>query len=1081
MKTLHFHALETSPRVALALMAQSGNVLRPFHRFLDQSIRAAKERQVRCKLPWEPVRDVSVLTLTSCDTRVRLRRPPLRWCIVDWPVDTPFDLTKALMVVSREAVLRVLSAEYTAGGLRIEPEQALEAGDVVFWCGRQCKVEPESPVAAPLTLATVEGRPLTIRGEVVDEDGAWLAVLDGAFEGDELLADGLPVACSVLSPLLGVRRLFDAEARTFELTDGLVKVDELPAEGPLRSDTGVRFTWKTQGRGGRAGRWVQLLALRDDADALVDPRAAFCEDEVKVVWTQPRYAADATIKVHRVDREQYQLQLDRLPPAETLLHLPLDLRNLQLQRRALRQLAESPLPHHRSLLRLCEDPSKVRWPVAVPEQPAHWYSLIDESRSGTDEQRRFVAKALGTPDFAVLEGPPGSGKTTAICELIQQLVARGQRVLLCASTHAAIDNVLERLATDDSPVDAVRVGRLERVDEAVQGCQLDRKVDALLEAWRTARLFVGCGDAELRAMAERTVVMAANLTCGTTMGILGHPLFQDLDFRGHPAEQPVATSAPWDVLIVDEASKTLTQEFLVPALLARRHVIVGDVRQLPPFSERAEITANLRSLVDAKGRELFSHDHQRAMLLLFRLRRRAARDAGLRWLVAEPPGVIEWIARELDTETSVSLSAVRLVARTSGRSKHVVEVTVADALAGASPALHLAAADLVLVADDQLAVVSSRLPADLVPLRELTTGPTRLVERDPWLFRHASWAGTRRPLRSAYRERRDQIASAQEAERHEQRWLADATHADEMAWRITRIHELRWSRDGRERSRLREDLARLTPRSVDIDDAVGEIEDISLPSILEVVQEGTGAERAERRSALTDGLSQSQTGMFSSRFERLSYQHRMHPDISSFARNNFYDGAALRDANTIAQRDARIAWDYPAFAQRRVWIDVFGQEQHGENADEVRAVRSVLVDFARWVEGRPPPPARRWEVACLAFYVAQEKALSAMLRELTGDNRATRFRWSGLDIVCGTVDRFQGREADLVLLSLRNTARVGFLDSPNRLNVAVTRARQQLVVVGRADYFSGCRTGELEALAGQTALEPGRRWTGGRR
>ncbi len=51
MKTLHFHALETSPRVALALMAQSGNVLRPFHRFLDQSIRAAKERQVRCPAP----------------------------------------------------------------------------------------------------------------------------------------------------------------------------------------------------------------------------------------------------------------------------------------------------------------------------------------------------------------------------------------------------------------------------------------------------------------------------------------------------------------------------------------------------------------------------------------------------------------------------------------------------------------------------------------------------------------------------------------------------------------------------------------------------------------------------------------------------------------------------------------------------------------------------------------------------------------------------------------------------------------------------------------------------------------------
>jgi len=69
-----------------------------------------------------------------------------------------------------------------------------------------------------------------------------------------------------------------------------------------------------------------------------------------------------------------------------------------------------------------------------------------------------------------------------------------------------------------------------------------------------------------------------------------------------------------------------------------------------------------------------------------------------------------------------------------------------------------------------------------------------------------------------------------------------------------------------------------------------------------------------------------------------------------------------------------------------------------------------------------------------------------------------------VEIVCGTVDRFQGREADLVLLSMRNTTRVGFLDSRNRLNVAVTRARQQLVVVGNGPFFGGCPVVELREL-----------------
>ena len=76
-----------------------------------------------------------------------------------------------------------------------------------------------------------------------------------------------------------------------------------------------------------------------------------------------------------------------------------------------------------------------------------------------------------------------------------------------------------------------------------------------------------------------------------------------------------------------------------------------------------------------------------------------------------------------------------------------------------------------------------------------------------------------------------------------------------------------------------------------------------------------------------------------------------------------------------------------------------------------------------------------------------------MLAQVTGERRASRFTTGNVEIVCGTVDRFQGREADLVLLSMRNTGRVGFLDSRNRLNVAITRARQQLVILGKGDYF----------------------------
>lgn len=66
-------------------------------------------------------------------------------------------------------------------------------------------------------------------------------------------------------------------------------------------------------------------------------------------------------------------------------------------------------------------------------------------RDGTAAQREFARRVLGTPDFAVLELPPGSGKTTANCELLAQVTRARTRVLLVASTHVAVDNVLDRL------------------------------------------------------------------------------------------------------------------------------------------------------------------------------------------------------------------------------------------------------------------------------------------------------------------------------------------------------------------------------------------------------------------------------------------------------------------------------------------------------------------------------------------------------------------------------------------------------------------------------------------------------------
>lgn len=1097
MKVLFFHATAGHPKVAPPLMSQAANVLRPFNRFLGQAIHTAKQRQTRYQLPWERVRNLFSIRLEPADSLLRVPRRLPGVVLADWPADKAHDFGQMGFVMNRGVPVRFESATPTAKGLLVRADVPLLPTDRVLWCGGESAVKQESALPPPSQVADRQGRVLKLAAppRTDADDRHWMLLVEGDVGDCDLVVDGEEVEAEALPASEGLRRVVDPNGASFDVSGDMLRVEKLPADGLLKGDNGVRYRWHEVRSAGRLGCWIQLLPPESsEADEFLDPRAAFCEGDVSEVLTEKRRRKDTTFKVKKVDQDRYQLLLDRYPPDGSTLYLPVDLRNIYLQKRALRQLSDAPLPHHQGLLRLCEDPQHARWPRVQTAYLSDdgWRALTDATRSGTDEQRSFVQKALGSPDFAFLEGPPGSGKTTAICEIVQQLVEKGERVLLCASTHVAIDNVLERLLESSSPIDAVRIGKLDKVDDKVQATQLDERVNALVVAWQHEPAMGKYGGAELEQMAERTVIMAANLTCGTTMGIVNHPLFRGRDEDMQVWERPITTMPHWDVLIVDEASKTLIQEFLVPALMAKRWIVVGDVRQLPPFADRADIVANLRDLVDEKDKPVFPADHQRACLLLFRLMQRRLRQPGMRWLLVERPGVLEWIVRELEAEPAPDLSVVRVVAKGGPSSGPVDVVTVAQIRAGKAEALRLAAADWVLVGDDLISEVADLLPANLLVAEELSGTGGPLAEGNVLLTRQAWWFQRAGSLERSYQERkfrREDVTTFADAQACEADWLRRNDLAQEIAWRLTRLHELRHSRNERERKRLRDDLGRLQPVAVSIEEPIAEIEDIGLPSILEVLQEGIGVDRAQRRSALTAGLKATRPGDFAERFESLRYQHRMHAEIASFSREVIYEGQALREANTIQIRDAKLGWDFGQFRARRVWAHVDGREQGGVNGDEIKAMAALLRDFIAWARRKGPPARdlpRVWEVACLCFYVKQDRAISDMLRAVTQDDRKTRFmvRDAPVEIVCGTVDRFQGREADLVMLSMRNTRRVGFLDSPNRLNVGVTRARQQLVVVGKADYFGDCRISELEELARRTPLieeQEVRRWRRARR
>ncbi len=557
---------------------------------------------------------------------------------------------------------------------------------------------------------------------------------------------------------------------------------------------------------------------------------------------------------------------------------------------------------------------------------------LDESK------QEAVAKALGTDSFLIVEGPPGTGKTRFITELVVQTVRRTprSRILLTSQTHVALDNALELIRGLNPELKLVRIGRRhdERVSHQVQDLLLENRVDTWLAlVKKRSEDFLGHYAEEL----------------GVNRGDLA---------LGMAAESLSAALETVDALKSkkDEADK----EFDALADQERKRSAADASETFHELRESLRETSDTTRQLDAELKRA------RDRVKRARVAMAAVPDIGSELSKASIEELREWEDAFL-RQNEQTRKMHRLVSLAEewylrfGRSRDFFAALIAESEVIAGTCLGFAGIRGIQNLDFDLCIVDEASKATVTELL------VPLARSKKWIL-----VGDRNQLPP---------------------FVDDALD---------------------DRSLL---------------DTYGLSQDDLRATLLEVLIQNLPAE------CITS----------------LAHQHRMIRPIGDLVSNCFYDGQ-LQSVN-----DGDPTELLPALTRPTTWFSTstlrHRRERHDRQSFKNMAEVGVIRDLLRRLGFLAGTKSKRYSVAVLTGYASQKVELR---RAIDAEHQALRH----LDIECNTVDAFQGREADVAIYSITRSnerGELGFLRERRRINVALSRARIGLAIVGDAAFVRSAR------------------------